>query len=612
MPGKQDERRAGFETLANEAYLDVLLPRTMDFDAASLVENGSAEELAKAPTRRALFFGRNPTDHASKDEKTRILLVLRTGASEEDVQKLLPDLEITTIAHATDAVPSSSGHAASVAGKHDIATCKVAGTEGVLVTSSSEHTYVIWNITIHLTRPRARLRRPAVYFTAAIGLTASPNKSRHENADSIMTPYQSSPRNVLEPLANAMEFRDKQIHLTEDRITKVAPITVSKDDAAKPIRGATKRAFPIMPAVFARVRFNSLPDGVIASLHLETPTVVPGMLEVSTVDVKALDETGKGGGRSTTDARPNHRGVMGPTDPAKTVTCLTDAMLPVKLSAGDEQVLLYQIVMESVAATLAVNIQAVVGLEEGSQVELVINSQAKIDAKAISDDTIYQWSQPTPKAVDGGVALPPRTKSLPSHGKISSTPPTQISGDGTDGSVSFLISAPDTVALSERFSLEIKCINHSTRERSFSFQLVQQKPAVLRAHNKTTVRKTGDSTVPLSDRRDMADVFYHTPVVKSGAVRATASCEVAISLSPCVLGVLDLGRLRIVDLDNGQMVVVKDLPDIICLEADEEDIAREDNRTVSPLVDPEAERKENEFWDMVHASWEASEGSTLG
>ncbi|KAK3672289.1 hypothetical protein LTR78_007829 [Recurvomyces mirabilis] len=602
MSSRQYERKAAFEALSKGAYLDVLLPKTSGFDAASLVESGSAEELAKLPTRRTLFF----------DEKTRILLVLRTGASEEDVRQLLPDLEINAIAHATDAVPSSSGHAASVAGKHDIATCKVAGTDGVLVTSSSEHTYVIWNITIHLTRPRARLHRPAVYFTAAISLAISRNTPRHENVSNIMTPYQSSPRNVLEPLANTMEFRDKQIHLAEGRITKVAPSTISKDDSARPIRGATKRAFPIMPAVFARVRFNSLPDGVIASLHLETPTVVPGMLEVSAVDVKALDKTGKSGGRNTTDARLNNFGVIDPTDPVKTVTCLTDAMLPLKLSAGDEQVLLYQIAAENVAATLAVNIQVVVNLEEGSQVELVINPQAKIDAKAIADDTIYQWSRSTPKAVDGGVALPPRTRSLPSHAKISNTPPTQISGDDTDGSVSFLISAPDTVALSQSFSLKIKCINHSTRERSFSFHSVQQKPAVLRAHAKTTASKREDLTIPLLDRRDMADVFYHTPVVKSGAVRATASCEVAISLSPCVLGVLNLGQLRIVDLDDGQMVEVKDLPDIVCLEADEANATTEDVRTILPPVDAEAERKDNEFLDMVHASWEASEGTLFG
>jgi len=57
MESKQDVRKTAFETLAKGAYLDVLLPKTSDFNAAALIESGSADELAKAPTRRNLFFG---------------------------------------------------------------------------------------------------------------------------------------------------------------------------------------------------------------------------------------------------------------------------------------------------------------------------------------------------------------------------------------------------------------------------------------------------------------------------------------------------------------------------------------------------------------------------
>ena len=343
--------------------------------------------------------------------------------SDEDVRKLLPGLEITVTAHATDAVPSSSGHAASVAGKHDIATHKISGEEGVTVVSSGDHTYAIWKSNIHLTRPRARLHRPAVYFSAALGPTTSSNKQRLETTSSVMTPYQSAPRNVLEPLSNATEFQDKQIHLAEDRITKVAPRT-AKDETSRPIRGATKRAFPIMPAIFARVRFSGLPDGVIASLHLETPTVAIENLEVSAVDVKVL------GGHEKTISRSS-KGIQ---SSATIVSCLTDAVLPLRLSAGDEQVLLYQIATETSASTLAVNIQATVTPEDGSQIDLIISSQAKIDAKPMLDNTTYQWSQSKPKAVGEGLALPPRTKSLPSQAKGASAASNQISAHAGDGS----------------------------------------------------------------------------------------------------------------------------------------------------------------------------------
>jgi hypothetical protein len=46
-----------FERLSKGAYLDVLLPRSPDFDAAHLIKDGKPEELARAPARRTLFFG---------------------------------------------------------------------------------------------------------------------------------------------------------------------------------------------------------------------------------------------------------------------------------------------------------------------------------------------------------------------------------------------------------------------------------------------------------------------------------------------------------------------------------------------------------------------------
>lgn len=46
-----------FEAVSKGAYLDVLLPKSSDFDASALIRDGSPEELARAPSRRDLFFG---------------------------------------------------------------------------------------------------------------------------------------------------------------------------------------------------------------------------------------------------------------------------------------------------------------------------------------------------------------------------------------------------------------------------------------------------------------------------------------------------------------------------------------------------------------------------
>lgn len=46
-----------FETISRSAYLDVLLPKSPDFDAAALLRDGSPDEISRAPARRNLFFG---------------------------------------------------------------------------------------------------------------------------------------------------------------------------------------------------------------------------------------------------------------------------------------------------------------------------------------------------------------------------------------------------------------------------------------------------------------------------------------------------------------------------------------------------------------------------
>jgi hypothetical protein len=46
-----------FEALS-PAFLEVTLPRASDFDAVALLRSGHPEEIARAPGRKNLFFGR--------------------------------------------------------------------------------------------------------------------------------------------------------------------------------------------------------------------------------------------------------------------------------------------------------------------------------------------------------------------------------------------------------------------------------------------------------------------------------------------------------------------------------------------------------------------------
>lgn len=46
-----------FEAISKSAILDVHLPKSSDFDAGTLLRNGTPDEILRSPARRNLFFG---------------------------------------------------------------------------------------------------------------------------------------------------------------------------------------------------------------------------------------------------------------------------------------------------------------------------------------------------------------------------------------------------------------------------------------------------------------------------------------------------------------------------------------------------------------------------
>jgi len=54
---KNEETRLAFESLSRGAFLDVLLPRDPALDLATILKDGSLEEIGRVPSRRTLFFG---------------------------------------------------------------------------------------------------------------------------------------------------------------------------------------------------------------------------------------------------------------------------------------------------------------------------------------------------------------------------------------------------------------------------------------------------------------------------------------------------------------------------------------------------------------------------
>lgn len=235
--------KADFDSLSRGALLEVLLPVDGKFDAVAILQAGNPEEIRKASSRKHLFFGPSstlysvlPRDLRCADEKTRFQLVLRTSVSEDLARKLLPSLELTISAHATNAVPEGPGNSAAASGKHDIASTKAPATSNVDLVRVKDHTYVIWKPTLHLVRPRVRLQRPAVYFTANLGIKSSTATAAPVSGKQYLPSFEPLPTNVLESLHHdpSLGSSAHQIHVSETRVTKVSPSASQLEDTPRP------------------------------------------------------------------------------------------------------------------------------------------------------------------------------------------------------------------------------------------------------------------------------------------------------------------------------------------------------------------------------------------
>ncbi|KAK3681516.1 hypothetical protein LTR37_020879 [Vermiconidia calcicola] len=521
-----------FATISKGAHLNVLLPRTPALDVSGIYRDGSPEDLTRLPSRRNLFC----------DEKAPLIVILRTSASEEDIRTLLSSLEIVLAAHATDAVPHGSGKAASASGKHDLTSKAISASDVADVVSTEDHTYVIWKPVLQLSRPRAKLQRPAIYFTAHLTISNDALNTLRQRSRDYLKSFEPLPANVLEPLRFDPALWDSNIYLSETRITKVAPATGRADSDVKPICGASKRAFPVVPALFTKIRYSALPDAVVASLHIEVSQLVTGSFKVHRASVEV----------------PNAK-----------IEELCPLEGPREMRAGDEMVLLYRLTRPVNSATansssVAVDIQATVSLDQSSHVELDINWQAKVDLSQTAAKPMYKWSRPLSGSSQQRVSLPDVER------------PTSVSDGSQYGEVgiTFNFTAPPKARQNHVFVLDVQCINRSKRPRRFALVLLQPKRIIMAAKRDSSSLTENTSLIagifnaPPLEQQQTPDVLDLNPDVRIGPLRPGDCFETQMKFRALRTGVLDLGVVRIVDLDTRQTVDVRELPDVIATDGE--------------------------------------------
>ena len=488
------------------------------------------------------------------DEEARLQIVLRISKTDDDFPSLLPQLTLSVNANATDAIPAEGrNNVASASGKHDLASKTYSAAENVDLVSVGEQTYAVWKPIIHLVRPRARLQRPAVYFTAILTLSTEALNATKEEQKDFLKSYQPLPANVLDPLRFDPSLSGSNIYLSEQRITKVAPPARRVDVSVKPIRGASKRAFSCVPALFTRLNYSPLPDASIASLHVETSNVIAGSVSIQNVSFEA---------------------------PEVSATSLNSVAWPQSTHAGDEVIVLYRLeprqasfgVVPVANPTVTVSITATAELDQGSKVELNLSWQNPIDLKQSSKPK-HEWSRPL------STSLPPH-KQIPHH---TGSRPTSSEGGvepaAGESSIIFNFTAPPTVKLHTDFPLEVQCINRSNCKRRFALVVLQSKSAQrpVGQQPQPTVPSDGSNATfvassfdaPPLKREKRPDVLVLNPDCRIGPLPPGACFETEMRFRVIAIGVLNLGTVRVYDLDTRQTVDVKELPDVVALERSE-------------------------------------------
>lgn len=480
------------------------------------------------------------------DEQARLLLVLKSTASEDQLKQLLPHLEIKLAAHATDAVPQGSGNAAAASGKHDLTSLVVAGADTISLTSAEGVSYAVWQPRLHLPRPRVKLQRPAVYFTAYLTLTHEARAAAAEREWNTLKPYEPLPRNLLAALHFDPHMAEYEDYVSSDSLTQ-QPGTRSQEET-KPLRAASKRALPIIPALFTRTRYTNLADATIASVYVETSRLISGTLSLHDFNV------------DISDAKAEE---------------LSTLQLPIEARAGDELVALYKLTSRDMSrakkAPVAVKMQAKLSRPQRADVDIDFTWQTSADLSHIAPRTNYRWSRPLSS---GGQHSQRRS--------IKDAQQPQVAGVNQpvrqkEAGVRFSFSAPRIVSLKDTFRVKVLCVNDTDRVKRFTLVAVLDKRHTNKERIHAQDQKNVDvvarffNTPPLESilRPDVQDV---EPDVRMGPVPAEGFWEINMKFRANKTGPLDLGTIRIVDLDSRRTVDVKDLPDVVALDLDPDEV----------------------------------------
>jgi hypothetical protein len=456
--------------------------------------------------------------------------------SQDELSTLLQDVELCISAHVTEAVTNRAVDSFPMQEKHELNSKSQLARDKCEFVSAGNFTFVVWKVSLHLTRPRVRVQRPIVTFSANLSLQlASKGSSRDPPELTLLKSYEPLPANVLAPFQSDPKLSKVDIFLSESRITKVAPSSGAAA-TARAIRGSSKVGVPVVPALFIRIKHVAVADAILASVHLDTSRFITGLLTLESITCDASGQAAH------------------PLIKMKSVE---------RTSAGDETILIYRIPNsdrppnEIMRPLMTITIEATAIVEQHLETQLLITWQSYLECPAPSSAPRYSWSRPT------------STLSVAALRNSASATPRPPSSDSYRERTMFHISGPSTASVKEDLCLHIQCSNRSSRSRRFALAMQLSRKvghsriraaasashAVARLFEPTTLHPLAQQTM-----------LVVNPDLRIGPLPSGATFETDLIIRALDPGILELGPLHIVDLDLRQTVDIHELPDIMVAE----------------------------------------------
>ncbi|KAI7521231.1 hypothetical protein KC317_g22163 [Hortaea werneckii] len=156
--------------------------------------------------------------------------------------------------------------------------------------------------------------------------------------------------------------------------------------------------------------------------------------------------------------------------------------------------------------------------------------------------------------------------------------------------------------------VRVQCTNNSRTSRNLAVihdQSIRQQGIQSSDDSKLPAGVTSAHDDPVPNSKARSNVFCNSPDVRTGVLAPGATFETEMEFFVKALGLLDLGSIRILDLDTNQTVDASELPDIISVEASAEDPPFEPRGSV-PRRDDAIGRQiasETERWRQETQQW---------